>query len=339
MVELRRLSSQAVSSLTDEQLWSHSYTLEMQGHWTKWFEHTRPLDFSWKTLIFGPGKRIISFLLNATTNSISSPYLRHLMGLETSDKCMLCAVSNCNSSHILAGCSVALNSKRYTWRHDSFLLTLKPELEKRIKLQNNSYINVDSFAKPPPITSSFVKANSKSTLSEPRSKTSDRNILSNANDWKLLIDFDYDNIIFPPEIFSTSQRPDIVIWSKKVRMVLMIELTVPADENILTAQVRKRTRYEQLSIDMKEVNNWNSKIITVEVGARGFVAKSMNSCLRQIGFSAHSASSICKKISLVVARCSYHIWVCRYNKKWQWKPLLEPFTPTDTVGDIIKEHT
>ena len=112
----------------------------------------------------------------------------------------------------------------------------------------------------------------------------------------------------------------------------------PADENILTAQVRKRTRYEQLSIDMKEVNNWNSKIITVEVGARGFVAKSMNSCLLQIGFTAHSASSICKKISLVVARCSYHIWVCRYNKKWQWKPLLETFTPTDTVGDI-KEHT
>ena len=86
-----------------------------------------------------------------------------------------------------------------TWRHDSvlILLTLKPELEKRIKLQNNSHINVDSFAKPPPITSSFVKADSKSTLSEPRSKTSDRNILSNANDWKLLIDFDHDNIICP----------------------------------------------------------------------------------------------------------------------------------------------
>ena len=336
VAELRRLSSHTVSSLVDEELWSHSHTLAMHGLWTTWFEHTRPLDFSWKTLIFGPGKRIISFLLNATINTVSSPYLRHLMGLDTSAKCKLCAISNCNTSHILAGCSVALISKRYTWRHDSVLLTLKPELEKRIESQNNSHINDDSFIKPPPITSSFVMADSKTTLPNPSSKTSDRNILSNANDWKLLVDFDHDNIVFPPEIFSTDQRPDIVIWSKKVRMVLLIELTVPADENILAAQVRKRARYEQLSIDMKEVNNWNSKIITVEVGARGFVAKSMNSCLRQIGFTAQSASFVCKEISLIVARCSHHIWACRYNKNWQWKPLLEPFTPTDTVFDIIK---
>jgi hypothetical protein len=210
----------------------------MQGLWTTWFEHTRPLDFSWKTLIFGPGKRIISFLLNATINSIPSPFLLRLMNQQKSAKCKLCSNSNCNTSHILAGCNVALTSKRYTWRHDSVLLTLKPELENRVNSQNKLPIRDDNFVKPIHISNSFIKAGSNTTSTV--SKSSDRNILSTANDWKLLVDFDHDHIVFPPEILSTDQRPDIIIWSRNTKMVLLIELTVPADENIQAAQIRKK---------------------------------------------------------------------------------------------------
>lgn len=337
IAELRRLSSKTMSSIVDEELWRHSHTLDMQGLWTTWFEHTRPLDFSWKTLIFGPGKRIISFLLNATINSIPSPFLLRLMNQQKSAKCKLCSNSNCNTSHILAGCNVALTSKRYTWRHDSVLLTLKPELENRVSLQNKSPIRDNDFVKPIHISNSFIKAGSNTTSTV--SKSIDRNILSTANDWKLLVDFDHDRIVFPPEILSTDQRPDITIWSRNTKMVLLIELTVPADENIQAAQIRKKARYDKLSREINSVSSWNTKIITIEVGARGFVGKSMNSCLRKLGFTAHSSSFICKKISLVVARCSHHIWANRNNKKWNMRPLLEPYTHTDDHSGTDEETT
>jgi hypothetical protein len=76
--ELRKVCSTVVSEPDSEIMFSHACTLEMQGVWTTWFEHTNPLDFSWKTLIFGPGKRIISFLLNASINSLPSKFLLNL---------------------------------------------------------------------------------------------------------------------------------------------------------------------------------------------------------------------------------------------------------------------
>ena len=40
---------------------------------------------------------------------------------------------------------------------------------------------------------------------------------------------------FPPVIYSTSERPDIVIWSASARLVILLELTVPAEEGIVAA--------------------------------------------------------------------------------------------------------
>ena len=49
--------------------------------------------------------------------------------------------------------------------------------------------------------------------------------LDGSDDWKILVDFDSEQIVFPPEILSTSERPDIIIWSNASRKVLLIELT------------------------------------------------------------------------------------------------------------------
>ena len=304
----------------------------MQGLWSVWFEHTNPLDFSWKNLIFGPGKRIISFLLNATINSLPSPYMLKLMGYTDSSKCNICASKLCNTSHILAGCPHALKTKRYTWRHDSVLLTLLSKLEKRITDHNESFIDSDLFTPPAPISSSFVKSGDKTLPVSTINKTPlKQNLLSGANDWQLMVDFEHRKLVFPPEIYSTDLRPDILIWSQSSRMILLIELTVPAEENILAAHIRKTARYEQLAFLAKLINSWDSKIITIEVGARGFVAKSMNSFLRSIGFSNYEASSTCKDISMIVARCSHNIFLYRNEKFWKKSPLLEPYKPEDPM--------
>ena len=48
---------------------------------------------------------------------------------------------------------------------------------------------------------------------------------------------------FPPSIIATPLRPDIVIWSKMARVVVLIELTCCAEEGVREAQLRKQTKY------------------------------------------------------------------------------------------------
>ena len=55
---------------------------------------------------------------------------------------------------------------------------------------------------------------------------------------------------------------------------------------------------------------------TIEVGARGYVAYSTESCFRQLGMQKRTVNSLCKSLSRVVARCSYAIYLSRNNKAW-----------------------
>merc|ERR1712127_257013 len=161
------------------------------------------------------------------------------------------------------GCNFCL--QRYKWRHDSVLLTMKPLLEKRISAHNASRPRSNVIT---PLSSSFVvPGRAKPTSTTTRQRT---HSLSDANDWQILIDFDHNRMVFPPEICSTDQRPDIVIWSTNSKTVLVIELTCPPEENILTAQTYKEKRYAIIP-ELARNNKWKVTVITIEAGARGFV--------------------------------------------------------------------
>ena len=317
--EYRNLCTQAISAAETEKYWAHATSLNMQGIWTQWFEHTNPLDFSWNSLIYGPGKSIISFVINASINSLPSPYLKKLMGYATSSRCRLCKDKNCNMSHILAGCDFSLKNGKYTWRHDSVLLTLSDIISAHILAHNSTKTSSTPI---PAISSSFIS--SKSSKTPNKATRHPHHLLMGASDWQLLVDYFFDQLTFPPQIYSTDQRPDIIIYSRFLKKVLIVELTVPADENIEAAHIRKDARYTELSDNINKSTEWNCTVLPIEVGARGFVARSMNTFLRKIGFSSRLASSTCKSVSLVTARCSHHIWLSRMNKKWKPGPLLVP---------------
>jgi hypothetical protein len=74
----------------------------------------------------------------------------------------------------------------------------------------------------PHLYSSFVAEGS---CSKPKSPVFRRTLLLGARDWKLLVDYDSDPIVFPPEISLTTSRPDVIIWSAKLKKVVLIELT------------------------------------------------------------------------------------------------------------------
>ena len=70
---------------------------------------------------------------------------------------------------------------------------------------------------------------------------------------------------FPVEITATSLRPDLVVWSTKAKSVLLIELTIPAEEGIEAAYERKKAKYSDLAAECREAG-WKTTIYPVEVG-------------------------------------------------------------------------
>ena len=75
---------------------------------------------------------------------------------------------------------------------------------------------------------------------------------------------------FPQMIVNTALRPDVVVYSKTLRQVIMIQLTCGNEENFVDQRARKLIRrYEQLLVEIERAG-WKGHLFTVEVGCRGF---------------------------------------------------------------------
>ena len=121
------------------------------------------------------------------------------------------------------------------------------------------------------------------------------------------MDFDAKKSEFPPTIVATPLRPDIVLWSRMSRVVVIIELTCPAKEDMFGAQLRKETKYSGLVDEINATEVWKPMLFTLEVGARGLVGLSTHKTSVRLGFTSSQAKVLCKRLSSVVVRCSYAV--------------------------------
>ena len=175
---------------------------------------------------------------------------------------------------------------------------------------------------PPPKVVRFVKGgHNKSTKPRWCRPTS---ILDGAGDWELLVDFDAQQILFPPNILSTSERPDMILFSRSKQKVILAELTCPGEEGFEDASLRKKARYVDLlsCINSDKNNPWSAVLYTIEVGARGFVAHSVVKFLKKIGMSNRKVKVTCKRVSLISAKCSYAIFLMRKSLNWDYRKEL-----------------
>ncbi|KAL5016444.1 hypothetical protein ScPMuIL_006033, partial [Solemya velum] len=88
----------------------------------------------------------------------------------------------------------------------------------------------------------FIKGGRK-TSRNANSKAS--GILATANDWEMQADVG-GKTTFPGEVITTTLRPDIVLWSRTSRQVILVELTVPWETRLEEAHERKLTKYQDL---------------------------------------------------------------------------------------------
>ena len=261
-----------------------------------------------------------SFCISSTYDTLPSPSNLKRWKLTTEASCFLCNKDPCTTSHILGDCKVALSQGRFTFRHDNVLRII-------ITIIRSSIKNIKSTvpASNQPIKIKFVKKGTRVK----NKNSSPSGILHQASDWVLLGDLD-GSFSFPSHIAFTELRPDIVIFSNKLKRVILIELNCPCEENMEAWHNAKVNKYMPLKI-VTENNGWNVDLFAVEVGARGYCSRSVLCCFKSLGLRNRTINTTIKQLSKCSMECSFCIWLAR-NKAWSSKEIdLSLKTPEDPL--------
>ena len=108
-------------------------------------------------------------------------------------------------------------------------------------------------------------------------------------------------------------RPDILLFSRYTKKVIIIKLTCSCEKNMSHCHEEKSQKYYPLCYSIKS-NGWSIYFYAIEVVARGFCAASGRSCLRSLGFNNKLCRKILQTFSSVSLRCSFEIFLCRNSK-------------------------
>ena len=189
---------------------------------------------------------------------LPSPVNLCTWGLAEEPSCSLCK-KPASLEHILSSCGAALADGRYKWRHDRVLAEIAACMEsaRKRKTSKQSGAQFIHFVRP---------GQTKVSIQE-------KSILGTACDWQMAADIGQ-VLHFPPEVTQTSLRPDVVLWSRATKSVVVIELTVPWEERIEDAHERKLAMYQGLLEECQQ-NGWKTWCFPMEVGCRGFVGQSL----------------------------------------------------------------
>jgi len=283
--------------------------LALSGNFLKW-DNLMSTQLDWNNQILGMSPKELSFVANGQALALPDPSNLRRWGFNKLAVCPLCNKRGATTAHILNGCYVALKDDRYTWRHDNVLKAIFPDLKGTVASANRQEVTSPAV---PHISASFVSSLKKtSKRTSPDKKPC---ILSKANDWILLVDFD-NSLTFPPCTgVVTNQRPDVIIYSLSTKHLIWAELTVPQERRIQEAALLKKARYSDLKT-LAQIKDWIVDDYTVEVGALGFISHSFRRFLSSIGIVSPQLKFVLNRISTAARRSSFYLWNARYAREW-----------------------
>ena len=252
----------------------------VQGSWQKW-QNLQAQDTSWNRMLYKLSPATMRFLLNASMDTCPSPANLKRWQLSTSGKCPLCTQHG-TLAHLLNSCKASFD--RYLWRHDSVLQVVA----QFVRIAVNRAIAMNKQGGRPAQQVQFVRAGEavrkKATSRRPET------VLEDARDWQVVFDLKYDDAgvkrptFFPAEVFATSQIPDGVIWSPNKKIVIILELGVPWEENVVASHVRKQARYDQLQAGL-QLRGWRVVRLEFEVGSRGYLSTTVSTLWKALGLT------------------------------------------------------
>jgi ribA/ribD-fused uncharacterized protein len=296
----RHLVQDEIREMQEEQRTVRAASMSKQGSWLNW-DGVRPRKLTWPELRSMEACRI-KFLLTSVYEVLPTPSNLCLWKLSETPNCKLCD-RPANLFHIMSYCPTALTDGRYTWRHNKVLASLAHHIALAIKNSKLTKTQKTMFI-------SFVKEGQKS-------RNTETGLLASTDDWVLLVDLK-PQLVFPPEITSTTSRPDMVIWSRKTKTVIIIELTVPWEENMEAAHERKMLKYQELTSECRE-KGWKTWCMAIEVGCRGFAGQSLWRCARMLGITGKQRKDLVRNAEKQAEESSRWIWNKREDQ-WMCKP-------------------
>ena len=298
----------------------HQY--EMQTSWLSWgLDKMMFGDLSWRAILTQYSSRLLKFLVGTQTNTLPTPDNLRRWNQNRDAVCGLCGQKWATLSHVLAGCPWVRNTEnklsredRYTWRHNNLLAMIAAALKEQVEMVNkqpdqnvrNRLINFISAGQRKPSTRSVSASG----------------LLAQANDWTLQFDLPEQRLpgsryTFPHDVCVTTLKIDGHIVSRKKRVCIGLELTVPMEENVSKWHTLKTTKYDELVFEAKK-NNWRVYTVVLEVGAKGWIPSSTMSALSSLGLQ--SPKDLCDRLSHAALKSSYVIWINRFNQSFQpWR--------------------
>lgn len=129
--------------------------------------------------------------------------------------------------------------------------------------------------------------------------------------WKVVADLD-SSLVLP--ILTTSQCPDVVVWNDDVRQVILLELTMPWEEQFGDAEDQKYWHYEDLIAACKEAG-WNPEYYHLAVGCGGYVSQKLaNLMCGRFGFSTRELRTQVVALQQAAEKALYFIRLKRDDK-------------------------
>ena len=187
---------------------------------------------------------MLNFYLSAIQNALPSPANVKTWSKHSLAQCSLCNNNCCTMLHVFNCCQCSLRTRRYNWRHGMVLHKIMHQLAPAIiKARTPTEEDGDKESVTGIVfrTDSGNKYNNVACLGIGKQE-----IIRDCENWLVVWDEDKCPAMFPPEIVTISRRPDITIYSPSEKQGIIIELTVPAEENLPQASFRKK--------------NWSMKI-------------------------------------------------------------------------------
>ena len=107
----------------------------------------------------------------------------------------------------------------------------------------------------------------------------------------------------------------MLLWSEAQKVVYFIELTVPWEDRVVEANERKKAKYAEMAAEAEQ-RGWKARLRPVEVGCRGFVAKSVFALLTELGVRGRSLKLAIRNMSQAAERASEWLWLRRKHATW-----------------------
>ena len=232
-------------------------------------------DQSWKSCIHGLSESAYSFVLNSMCDSLPTNNNLKLWNKVLSSQCKLCDAFKETIMHVLNACPRMLD--RYKWRHDNVLHVLHEFVLECYKDKSNCEVLCDIVIQNGHIQSDQYK------------KT------------------------IPDDVYLTAERPDLVIVDRSGKRVVIVELTIPFEQNFQKAYTRKAARYRLLIAGIEE-QGFTCNYFSFEIGSRGIVYQGTSAILREItGAQRKDVKEQITKLSKCAMKCSYVIFRDKNN--------------------------